>query len=63
MKYLPVDDVRKIVRLLGKVAALETDIPDKRRVLLTGLAKLIHADVWVWVHFRDNAKDGIPMGF
>ena len=63
MEYLPVDDVREIVRLLGEVAVLETDVPGKRRVLLTGLAKLIQADIWLWIHFADNAKDGIPMGF
>jgi len=63
MKYLRVEDVREIVRLLGEVAVLETDAPGKRRALLMGVAKLIQADIWVWVHFADNAKDGIPMGF
>jgi len=34
MDYLPVVDVREIVRLLGEVAVLETDAPGKRRALL-----------------------------
>ena len=42
------DDVRKIVRLLGEVAILNGDIPLKRRHLVTGLAALVGADVWVW---------------
>jgi DNA-binding CsgD family transcriptional regulator len=63
MEYLAVQDVRKIVRLLGDVAVLDTDTAGKRRFLLEGMAKLVEADVWVWVHFHDNAKDGIPMCF
>jgi DNA-binding CsgD family transcriptional regulator len=63
MEYLAVQDVREIVRLLGEVAVLETDTTGKRRFLLEGLARLVEADVWGWIHFADNAKDGIPMGF
>jgi DNA-binding CsgD family transcriptional regulator len=63
MDSLPVDDVRGIVRLLGEVAALATDLPGKRRFLMIGLAKLIDADIWVWIHLKDQAKDGIPIGF
>jgi len=63
MDYLPVRDVRGIVRLLGDVAILETDLPGKRRCLMQGLAKLIQADTWVWLHFKDDAKDGLPVAF
>jgi DNA-binding CsgD family transcriptional regulator len=63
MEYLAVRDVRKIVRLLGEVAVLETDTPGKRRCLLEGMARIVEADIWAWIHFQDNAKDGIPMGF
>jgi DNA-binding CsgD family transcriptional regulator len=63
MDYLPVEDVRGIVRLLGDVAILDTDLPGKRRFVMEGLAKLIQADMWVWVHFRDDAKDGLPVAF
>jgi DNA-binding CsgD family transcriptional regulator len=63
MDYLPVDDVRQIVRLLGEVAVLETDLPGKRRFLMNALAKLVEADYWAWVHVRDQSGDGLPMGF
>jgi DNA-binding CsgD family transcriptional regulator len=63
MEFLPVKDVREIVRLLGEVAILETDLPGKRRFLMNGLAKLIHADFWYWVHFKDQAQGNEPSMF
>jgi len=59
---LPTEDVRVIVRLLGEVAGLAMDAPGKRRFLMQGLAKLLDADFWGWVHFRDHARaiaDGV----
>ena len=41
-------DVRRIVRLLGKVIAAPGDINDKRRLLMDGLCRQINATAWVW---------------
>ncbi|HEX2922753.1 MAG TPA: helix-turn-helix transcriptional regulator [Chloroflexota bacterium] len=46
---LPLEDVRAMVRLLGEVAVLEGSIPKRRRYLLEGLARIIGADVWMWI--------------
>ena len=63
MDSLPIEDVRAIVRMLGEVAELTCDLPGKRRFLLEGLAKLIGADVWFWVHFRDHPLEKSQMSF
>ena len=41
-------DVRKIIRLLGEVAALPGGHAEKKRYLVSGLCKIIDADAWVW---------------
>lgn len=43
-------DVRAIVRLLGQTVIAPGDLRAKRRYLISELAKLVGADVWVWVH-------------
>src|ERR1700685_3057917 len=63
MDSLPVEDVRSIVHLLGEVAVMGTDLPGKRRSLMIGLAKLVQARMGAWVHLKDDATDGIPIGF
>jgi DNA-binding CsgD family transcriptional regulator len=63
MDYLSVHDARRIVRLLGEVAVLETDLPGKRRFLMQGLSKLVHADFWYWSHFKDQAQGNVPTMF
>ena len=42
------DDVRAIVRLLGKVAVDGKSLNDKRAILMKGMCELIKADRWVW---------------
>jgi DNA-binding CsgD family transcriptional regulator len=63
MVSLPIEDVRAMVRLLGEVAVLNAELPGKRRFLLEGLAKLIGADVWWWVHFRHHPHEKSVMSF
>jgi DNA-binding CsgD family transcriptional regulator len=41
-------DVRLLVRLLGEVAAFDSDHTGKKRFLMDGLCTLIEADAWVW---------------
>lgn len=62
LDFLPVDDVRSIVHLLGQVAAEPQDLPGKRRFLMLGLSQLIGADIWFWLHLKDTG-DGPPAAF
>ncbi len=45
---LSVVDATAIIRLLGEVAALESDLMTQKRSLLDGLSVLIQADSWAW---------------
>lgn len=47
--WLPEADVRAIVRLLGDTLAHSGSDLDRKRFLLTGLARLVEADIWVWI--------------
>jgi ATP/maltotriose-dependent transcriptional regulator MalT len=49
---IPEQDVRKIVRLLGKVAATRGPAAEQRRTLMNGLAEMIDADAWSWIVSR-----------
>ncbi len=49
---IPESEVRRIVRLVGRVADMEGSRPAKRRALMTGLAKMIDADAWAWIISR-----------
>lgn len=52
-------DVRAVVRLLGEVAGSREEPMIRKRQLMTGLARLVGADGWLWSTTR--AKDGIPV--
>ncbi len=39
---------RKLVRLLGDVAAIPGGHAEKKRAVMDGLCKLVNADTWVW---------------
>ena len=54
-------DVRAIVRLLGEVSGQMTDIPSRKRLLMTRLSDLVDADAWIWSVSRDGADAGPPM--
>lgn len=57
--WLSEDDVRAIVRLLGETLAHTGSDLDRKRFLLMGLARLVEADVWVWIAQKGgpNASD------
>ncbi|MFT3820065.1 MAG: helix-turn-helix transcriptional regulator [Rubrivivax sp.] len=56
------DDVEQVVRLLGEVAGMAAPIVARRRRLMQGLAELVGADVWAWVHLRVPAS-GMAVAF
>jgi len=52
-------DVRSMIRLVGDVAACRGGATEKRRVLMDGLIKLVHAQRWLWtLSPRVHAKAG-----
>jgi DNA-binding CsgD family transcriptional regulator len=65
-EVLDLSDVQSIVRLLGSVAERTPDPLDpalRKRTLVSGLARLIHADVWLWHQGRGVPPHESPMLF
>ena len=44
------DDVRAVVRLLGRISGMTEPLVDRRRALVGDLCRMIDADVWLWAH-------------
>jgi len=55
------EKLRKITHLLGKVAIYSGSLEDKRYLLISGLARLIEADGWIWTIGRVDSKRNAPM--
>jgi DNA-binding CsgD family transcriptional regulator len=51
VQYLPIQDVESIARLLAEAGdpTVEISVPNRKRMLVEGVAKLVDADVWVWI--------------
>lgn len=61
---LAIDDVKAVVRLLGRVAlSTSADLVQRRRELMNGLCPLVGCDAWVWVHSRFDSSTGQAMVF
>ena len=60
--YLCEADARALLRLLGDVAELDGDHRVKKRFLISELAQLLQADVWLWVQGQkhDQSDRAIP---
>lgn len=54
-------DVRTIVRLLGEVSGQTTDIPSRKRLLMSRLSEMVGADRWIWAVSRYDPDGGQPM--
>ena len=54
-------DLGKISHLLGKIAVCSGSLEDKRRLLITGLSKMVEADGWIWTVDRVDHKINTPM--
>ena len=63
MDAIPTQDVREIIHLLGQVAVQDGDLPFKRRLLVDGLGKLVQADYWFWLQFKDGLNGDRPIPF
>jgi DNA-binding CsgD family transcriptional regulator len=50
MEFLALTDVEQIVYLVSQAAdpRVEVAIPQRKRMLLEGVAKLVAADIWLW---------------
>lgn len=57
---IPEAVVRKIVRLIGKVAEVQGDRAVKRRLLMTELARMVDADAWAWIISRASKDNNNP---
>lgn len=60
---LPLDDVKAIVRLLGRIAGMTEPIVERRRELVRLLSELIDADIWMWIHSRIDPATNYPTAF
>lgn len=47
-QFLPSEDARNIIGLLGEVCAHPGDHIARKRLLMNGICSLIHADRWAW---------------
>src|SRR5262245_32873021 len=51
MEPLPVADVEQIVNLVaraGDPTTIELSLPERKRMLLEGVAEIVDADTWIW---------------
>lgn len=50
MEFLPIQDVERIARLLAEVGdpTVDISVPDRKRMLVEGIADLVDADMWIW---------------
>ena len=58
---LPTWDVQAIVRLLGRVAALNSSHQAKKRMLMDGLCEIVDANGWLWTMTRIDPRKGEPI--
>jgi DNA-binding CsgD family transcriptional regulator len=61
-QYLAEADVRAMVRLIGEAAGSTADVLIRKRDLMTGLAKLVGADGWLWSVTRVRNKSPVCCG-
>jgi len=55
---MPEVDVRSIIRLVGRTLSHPGGEIDRKRFLLTGLARLVGADAWVWAAQKGGSIPG-----
>ena len=58
MQKLKLADVEQIVRLLSEAAdpTVEIALPERKRILLEGVARMIDSDIWLWSTFAVNPE-------
>ncbi len=65
MEWLALTDVERVVRLVSEAAdpTVEMPVPERKRTLLEGVAKLVSADMWIWSSVAMNPESpGDVMG-
>lgn len=58
---LSAKDVRQMIHLLGRVAALEGAHQAKKRMLMDGLCQIVGADGWLWTMTRIDPEKCEPI--
>lgn len=58
MQQLGLEDVEQIVRLVAEAGdpTVDLSLPDRKRLLMVGVARLIQADVWLWSSAAPNPE-------
>jgi DNA-binding CsgD family transcriptional regulator len=59
---LDADDLHNILSLLSRLAVSNDPVAARKRQLAEGLAHLIAADVWIWMHGRTHLPKPSPGG-
>src|SRR5512140_282405 len=54
------EDMRAVVRLLGRVAGMSEPMAARKRALMDGLARLVDADGWLWSLTRLMKEESRP---
>ena len=55
------EDVREIVRLLGRIAGMQKPLSARKRRLMEGLGQLVNADGWFWSLTRVIRENNMPV--
>lgn len=63
MDDVPFEKVQQIVNLFSSVASRSGSVAERREALAAGIAQLIDADIWVWIHSRIGPESKFPTGF
>jgi DNA-binding CsgD family transcriptional regulator len=68
MDWLAVEDAEQIVHLVSQAGdpTVDTAVPDRKRMLVEGVAKLVGADIWLWttaVHSSSAPGDHMATNF
>lgn len=58
---LPVVDVRKMIRLLGEVAAHQGSEAQRKRFLMDELCRMVGCDSWAWVLIAEMVPGKLPV--
>lgn len=58
---LSVSDVRKMVKIVGEVAAMHGEIQVRRRAMMQALCELVEADTWMWTVSTGFRQGDNPM--
>lgn len=63
VQTLPVEDVSRMIRVLGEVAAMSHPLEARRTALMERVLELVDGDSWLWAHARFDPAEQDPVWF